>query len=60
MRKQEITFDYNATSLLQIAQIKKEQRLKEIEKNKLRKIAEENEKKDNLKRIQFREYNVRF
>jgi predicted transcriptional regulator of viral defense system len=60
LRKQEITFDYNTTSLLQIAQIKKEQRLKEIEKNKLRKIAEENEKKDNLKRIQFREYSVRF
>jgi hypothetical protein len=40
-----MTFDYNTTSsLLQLDQIKKEQRLKETEKNRLRKIVEEKEK----------------
>jgi hypothetical protein len=40
-----MSFDYNTTSsLLQLDQIKKEQRLKETEKNRLRKIVEEKEK----------------
>ena len=62
MRKQEITFDYNNTtsSLLQIAQIKKEQILKEIEKNRLKKIAEEKEKKNKIKMVHFGEYTERF